>query len=86
VRITVKSDCLLRIRRNIYSVSSKYIGLKLDVLIHQDHLEIWYQNECLERLPRLFGQGNERIDFRHVIDSLIRRPGAFVNYRYVHHL
>ena len=73
-RVTVKSDCLLHVRRNVYSVSSKYIGLKLDVLIHQDHLELWYQNQCLERLPRLFGQGKERIDLRHVIDSLIRKP------------
>lgn len=85
-RVTIKSDCILRVKRNIYSVSSKYVGLKLDVLIHQDHLELWYQNEYLECLPRLFGQGKERINFRHVIDSLIRKPGAFANYKYVHHL
>ena len=58
----------------------------MDVLIHQDHLELWYGNECLEHLPRLFGQGKERIDFRHVIDSLVRKPGAFANYKYVNHL
>jgi hypothetical protein len=86
VRVTVKSDCVLRIKRNTYSVSSKYVGLEMDVLIHQDHLELWYGNECLERLPRLFGQGKERIDFRHVIDSLVRKPGAFANYKYVNHL
>ena len=86
VRVTIKSDCVLRIKRNTYSISSKYIGLEMDVLIHQDHLELWYRNECLERLPRLFGQGKERIDFRHVIDSLIRKPGAFANYKYVNHL
>jgi len=86
LRVRVKSDCVLRIKRNTYSISSKYIGLEMDVLIHQDHLELWYRNECLERLPRLFGQGKERIDFRHVIDSLIRKPGAFANYKYVNHL
>jgi hypothetical protein len=86
VRVTIKSDCVLRIKRNSYSVSSKYIGLEMDVLIHQDHLELWYRNECLEHLPRLFGQGKERIDFRHVIDSLVRKPGAFANYKYVNHL
>jgi hypothetical protein len=86
VRVTIKSDCVLRIKRNSYSVSSKYIGLEMDVLIHQDHLELWYRNECLERLPRLFGQGKERIDFRHVIDSLVRKPGAFANYKYINHL
>jgi len=86
LRVRIKSDCVLRIKRNTYSISSKYIGLEMDVLIHQDHLELWYRNECLERLPRLFGQGKERIDFRHVIDSLIRKPGAFANYKYVNHL
>jgi hypothetical protein len=86
VRVHIKSDCLLRIKRNLYSVSSKYVGLELDVLIHQDHLELWYQGHCLEHLPRLFGQDKERIDFRHVIDFLIRKPGAFLNYKYVNHL
>ena len=52
----------------------------------EDHLELWYRNECLERLPRLFGQGKESIDFRHVTDSLICKPGAFVNYKYVNHI
>jgi len=86
LRVRVKSDCVLRIKRNTYSISSKYIGLELDVLIHQDHLALWYRGECLERLPRLSGQGKEQIDFRHVIDSLIRKPGAFANYKYVNHL
>ena len=86
VPMTVKSDCILRVKRNAYSVSSKYIGLKVEVRIQQDHLELWYRNECLERMPRLFGNGKEAIDFRHVIDSLVRKPGAFVNYKYVNHM
>ena len=86
VAVTVKSDCILHIKRNIYSVSSKYIGLRVEVRIHQDHLELWHHHECLERLPRQFGSGNEAVDFRHVIDSLRRKPGAFLNYKYVNHL
>lgn len=86
VPVTVKTDCVVRIKRNAYSVSSKYIGLRMEVRIQQDHLELWYQNECLERMPRLFGNGKEAIDFRHVIDSLVRKPGAFLNYKYVNHM
>ena len=86
VPLTVKPDCILRIKRNAYSVSSKYIGLKVEVRIQQDHLELWYRNECLERMPRVFGNGKEAIDFRHVIDSLVRKPGAFLNYKYVNHM
>ena len=84
--MTVKSDSVIRVKRNAYSVSSKYIGLHLEVRIHQDHLELWYRNECVERMPRQFGCGKEAIDFRHVIDSLVRKPGAFINYKYVNHM
>ncbi len=84
--VTVKSDSVIRVKRNAYSVSSKYIGLPMEVRIHQDHLELWYKNECVERMPRQLGYGKEAIDFRHVIDSLVRKPGAFVNYKYVNHM
>jgi len=84
--VTVKSDSVIRVKRNAYSVSSKYIGLHVEVRIHQDHLELWYRNGCLERMPRQFGCGKEAIDFRHVIDSLVRKPGAFRNYKYVNHM
>jgi hypothetical protein len=36
----------------------------------------------VERLPRLRGQYQHRIQYRHVIDWLVRKPGAFANYRY----
>ena len=34
------------------------------------------------RLPRLRGRGKHRIEYRHVIDWLVRKPGAFEDYRY----
>ena len=86
IPVTVPSDSVIRVKRNAYSVSSKYVGLKLEVRIHQDHLELWYRNERLEQLPRQSGVGKEDIDFRHVIDSLVRKPGAFINYRYANHM
>ncbi|MCK5884573.1 MAG: hypothetical protein KAG61_12855, partial [Bacteriovoracaceae bacterium] len=33
-------------------------------------------------LPRLFGTRSVLINYRHVINSLIRKPGAFENYTY----
>jgi hypothetical protein len=33
-------------------------------------------------LPRLRGQQKHRIDYRHIIDWLVRKPGAFASYRY----
>ena len=47
-----------------------------------DHLEIWYGQKKVDTLPRLRGESKHRINYRHIIDSLIRKPGAFENYRY----
>ncbi len=33
-------------------------------------------------LPRLRGENGHYINYRHVIDTLVRKPGAFENYRY----
>ena len=33
-------------------------------------------------MPRLRGKGKHRIDYRHVIDALVRKPRAFADYRY----
>ena len=33
-------------------------------------------------MPRLVGIGKHAINYRHVIDSLVRKPGAFENYQY----
>ena len=34
------------------------------------------------RIPRLRGEDKHRIEYRHVIDWLVRKPGAFAHYRY----
>src|SRR5262249_46841828 len=47
-----------------------------------DHIEVWYAQRLVERLPRLRGRGKHRIAYRHVIDWLVRKPGAFAGYRY----
>jgi hypothetical protein len=33
-------------------------------------------------IPRLRGTQQHRIDYRHIIESLVRKPGAFAQYRY----
>ena len=43
---------------------------------------MWYGQRQVERLPRLRGRGKHHINYRHVIDWLVRKPGAFENYRY----
>jgi hypothetical protein len=33
-------------------------------------------------MPRLRGRQKHRVDYRHIIDWLVRKPGAFEHYRY----
>jgi len=33
-------------------------------------------------LPRLIGQKDHHVNYRHLIDTLLRKPGGFRNYRY----
>jgi hypothetical protein len=46
------------------------------------HLEVWYGQKKVEELPRLRGRNGHRVNYRHVIDWLCRKPGAFADYRY----
>jgi hypothetical protein len=58
------------------------IGEKVQVRAYAEWLDIWYGQRRVDRLPRLQGKENHRIDYRHIIDWLVRKPGAFANYRY----
>ena len=45
-------------------------------------MEVWYGQRKVEDLPRLRGRSKHRVDYRHIIEWLVRKPGAFENYRY----
>jgi hypothetical protein len=40
----------------------------------------------VEHLPRLRGRTQYSVNYRHIIDWLVRKPGAFASYRYREHL
>ena len=86
VRSRVNSGSLVVVDRNSYSVNSRLIGEIVEARVFADHLEIWYGGQKMEQLPRLRGRTNYRIDYRHIIDWLVRKPGAFAGYRYREHL
>jgi transposase len=72
----------IQVRNNTYSVHSRLIGEHIRVKLYLEHLEVWHGQEMVERLPRMRGDGKHRIEYRHIIDWLVRKPGAFENYRY----
>jgi hypothetical protein len=81
-RVTVGSGSLIHVERNAYSVNSRLIGEKVEARVYLDHVEVWYGQKKVEELPRLRGRSKHRVDYRHIIEWLVRKPGAFENYRY----
>lgn len=83
-RLEARVDCgsLIHVDRNAYSVNSRMIGQKVEVRQYVGHLEVWYGQKKVEELPRLRGRHQHRVNYRHVIDWLVRKPGAFADYRY----
>jgi hypothetical protein len=82
LRLTVSRFSTIRVLRNTYSVPSRLIGQTLTVRVRAEVLELYLGAKRLESVPRLRGQQQQRIDYRHLIDSLLRKPGAFAQYRY----
>ncbi len=82
VGVQVSRGSLMRVQKNVYSVHSRLVGEHVDVRVHADRLEVWYAQRRVDTLPRLRGSKKHCINYRHVIDWLVRKPGALENYRY----
>jgi hypothetical protein len=70
----------IRVKKVTYSVPARFIGQEVRVRVYEGHLEIYHGREQLLRLPRARGDRGAVIDYRHVIDHLLRKPGAFAHY------
>jgi hypothetical protein len=81
-RPPVRCWSTIRVGGRSYSVPSRLIGHEVEARLHADVIEVWYAGNLVETMPRLRGEGSARIDYRHVIWSLVTKPGAFARYRY----
>jgi hypothetical protein len=82
LKVRVDTGSTIRVEGNVYSVASRLIGEWVEARLYAERVEVWYAQKRVEELPRLRGRGKHRIDYRHVIDWLVRKPGAFADYRY----
>lgn len=68
---------------HMYSVPSKYIGLSLESRIYPDQLEVIYDGVVISTHNRIYGpRGLVSIIPEHVIDGLLRKPGAMKDWKY----
>ena len=68
----------------LYSVPSRLAGHRLKVRLYSVHLEAWLGGVKVFECERLYGNTEarhpKRIDWRHMLPSLKRKPGAFARW------
>jgi len=72
----------IRVKKVGYSVPARLIGQELKVEVYESELKLYTGRQLLLTLPRHTGDKGMVLDYRHVIDHLLRKPGAFERYRY----
>jgi transcriptional regulator with XRE-family HTH domain len=82
LRVRVSRFSTVQVLRNTYSVPARLIGAVVTVRVRAETLEVYHGTVHLLTIPRLLGHQQHRIEYRHIIWSLVRKPGAFAQYRY----
>lgn len=82
LRVNVSRFSTIHVANNIYSVPSRLIGTTLTVRLRSETVEAYVGTQLVCTMPRLSGRQQHRIQYQHVIWSLVRKPGAFAAYRY----
>ena len=77
----VCSHSTIRVKRVAYSVPARFIGRRLRARVHEQHLEVYHGAEQIAKTGRVPGR-QAVIDYRQVIQALLRKPGAFARYHY----
>ena len=78
----VRKWCTIQVAGHSYSVPSRLIGKEVQIRLYADWAEVYYQGHRVERMERVRGEGEANVNYRHVIGSLVRKPGAFARYRF----
>ncbi len=78
----VNKYALARVGKGSYSVPSKYRTRMLRARIYESRIELWHEQSCVAAFERHGKMGGACVDWRHLIEDLCRKPGAFARYRY----
>jgi transposase len=81
VRPTVTSFSTISVDKVVYSVPSRLIGRELKALAYPEVVRVFFGDTLVQEMPRL-ASGARKINYRHVVAHLMRKPGAFANYQY----
>ncbi|HEX5107617.1 MAG TPA: IS21 family transposase [Vicinamibacterales bacterium] len=82
VRVRVTGGGTIRVKTNTYSVPSRLKDEWVRVRVYDERLEVCYADKIQLTVERLVGRSRHRINYRHVVHSMVRKPGAFRHYRF----
>ena len=87
LEVKVSQFSTVRILKASYSVPSRLIDYSLRAYIYQGEIKLYYGQTLVQVMPQIKDDKKEAsINYRHIITSLLRKPGAFANYYYRDHL
>jgi len=81
VTVRVSSYSTIRVKGCAYSVPSRLIGSFVQARVSEAEVGLYFHNTAVTTFPRSHSQ-EPRIDYRHLIASLVRKPGGFARYVY----
>lgn len=81
-RCRVRSWGTITVKRRIYSLPSRLIGEMVSARRYEDRLEVFYNGVHQLTAPWISRDEGRYINYRHLIGTLVRKPGAFRQYRF----
>lgn len=83
LELVVSKSSTIRIKQVTYSVPSRLIGYNLRAYVYQGEIKLYYGMQLVQSMPEIDkSRAKAVINYRHIIASLVRKPGAFENYHY----
>lgn len=79
-QVFISSSSTFDLKRATYSVPSRFVGERLYIQLFDERLTLFHGHEEVLVLKRVYATKTQRvrnIDYRHLIDSLVRKPQAF---------
>ena len=81
----VNKDGIVRALKIGYSLPARWAGNRLRAHIYEDYVEFFHERTLVARVERRYGDRGTYVNWRHLLEALRRKPGAFRRYRYREH-
>lgn len=80
--VKVSSASTVTVKGCVYSVPSRLIHYTLKACIYSSRIDLYYGRRLVQRMERGRPGQSYVVDYRHIIHALVKKPGAFEQYKY----